>query len=121
MRENAMTKASRYLAVFIASASCFASAPAWSLEGTLSAGDPTMKVFVWRDKAAASEGYELIRAGVHLTNPPLVASLLACVVDYNTRVVTTSVGIITHDIMVIEGPHAGCRGNIPAEHLVGAR
>ena len=28
---------------------------------------------------------------------------------------TTDAGFVTHDIMVIEGPDSGCRGNIPVE------
>jgi len=45
----------------------------------------------------------------------MVAVLLSCIVDSGTRAITTDAGFVTHDILVIEGEEAGCRGNIPAE------
>lgn len=74
-------------------------------------------ILVWQDKAAHDEALDLINAGIHNTNPWLVERLLACTVKPNTRVIVTDAGFVTHDIMVIEGPDAGCRGNIPAEEL----
>jgi hypothetical protein len=113
----------RHLAVLVATvtASCLVAGPAWSLEGVLTTGDASLRVIVWRDEGAHSEGLELISAGVHKTNPALLAPLIACLVAPGTRAVTTDAGFITHDIMVIEGPNAGCRGNIPIEHLRTAR
>ena len=47
----------------------------------------------------------------------LIFPLVSCMVDNGTAAVTTDSGIVTHDIMVIEGPKSGCRGNIPVEHF----
>jgi hypothetical protein len=70
-------------------------------------------VFVWRDKASHDEGLSLLRSGD--SNVMLLAPLLSCVAKSGTRAVTTSVGIMTHDIAVVEGPNVGCRGNVPVE------
>jgi len=43
--------------------------------------------------------------------------LLSCIVPSGTGVIITDMGFATHDIMVIDGEKAGCRGNIPAEAL----
>lgn len=74
-------------------------------------------IIVWKSKDAQSEGMQLIQAGVHKTNPDMVAKLVACIEKPGTKVIVTDMGFVTHDIMVIDGPDAGCRGNIPAEEL----
>jgi len=43
--------------------------------------------------------------------------LVACLVQSGTKVVTTDAGFASHDIMVIEGDHADCEGNIPSRRL----
>ena len=74
-------------------------------------------VFIWKDKASHNEALSLISANVHKTNPILVMKLLSCMVPSGTGVVVTDMGFATHDIMVIDGEKAGCRGNIPTEAL----
>jgi hypothetical protein len=69
------------------------------------------------NKKAHEEAISLISAGVHKSNPMLIFPLVSCMVDNGTAAVTTDSGIVTHDIMVIEGPKSGCRGNIPVEHF----
>jgi len=56
-------------------------------------------------------------AGVHKSNPALLVPLIACAPVARTRAVTTSAGMLTHDIIIAEGKDSGCRGNIPAEVL----
>ena len=75
------------------------------------------QVFIWKNKAAQSEAMSLISANVHKTNPTLVMSLLSCMVKSGTGVIVTDMGFATHDIMVVDGENAGCRGNIPTEAL----
>jgi hypothetical protein len=88
-------------------------APVRAAEGRLQALGGMSRVFVWRDKASHSEGLSLLQSGE--SNAMLLAPLLSCIAASGTRAVTTSVGVMTHDIVVVEGPEAGCRGNIPVE------
>ncbi len=81
----------------------------------------TDSVFVWRDKAAHNEGLSLIAAGVHKSNPAMMMSLLACIVPSGSEAIVTDMGFATHDIMIISGENAGCRGNIPTESLKSTR
>lgn len=74
-------------------------------------------IIVWQSKDAQSEGMKLIQAGVHKTNPELLMRLVSCIESPGTKVIVTDMGMVTHDIMVVEGKNAGCRGNIPAEEL----
>lgn len=74
-------------------------------------------ILVWKSKDAHKEAMSLIAAGVHKTKPELVARLLACTAKPGTKVIIKDMGLVTHDIMVVEGRSAGCRGNIPAEEL----
>jgi hypothetical protein len=60
-------------------------------------------VIVWRNEKAHEEALALIRAGVHKNNPALLVPLIACAPVAGTRAVTTSVGVLTHDIIVVEG------------------
>ena len=88
---------------------------ALAVEGHLQGLGESEVVFVWRDKASQEEGISLIGAGVHQSNPAMVLGLLSCAPQSGTRAVTTSAGFVTHDILVIEGPDTGCRGNVPME------
>lgn len=74
-------------------------------------------VWVWKDKASHDEAMQLINAGVHKTNPGMILTLLACVVEPGAQVIISDMGFVTHDIVVVSGSKAGCRGNIPAEEL----
>lgn len=71
--------------------------------------------FVWKDVDASREAASLISAGVHETNPLLLYRLLACAVPNGTKAVVTDGGMFSQDILVVEGEHAGCRGNVPTE------
>jgi len=89
--------------------------PAYALEGRLE--DPGHKIFVWKNAEAHTEAIRLIKAGVYSSNPSLITSLLSCLVESGTKVIATSMGFATHDILVIDGPNAGCRGNVAAERF----
>jgi hypothetical protein len=90
--------------------------PAYALDGTLQVPGGG-NVIVWRNSKAHSEGLNLIQANVHKTNPLLMIPLIACMPSSGTKAVTTDAGFLTHDILVVEGPSAGCRGNIAVEHF----
>ncbi len=90
-------------------------------EGTLRGMNGAQTVFLYKDTTARSEGFKLIQAGVHRTNPAMLMSLMACAVDSGTRAIITSVGFATHDVMIIEGAASGCRGNVAAEEFHRAR
>ncbi|MBM2574693.1 hypothetical protein JQC91_00115 [Jannaschia sp. Os4] len=94
---------------------CLVAVPASAVEGRLVGLGGMDVVFVWKDKAAQSEGLDLISANVHRSNPTLLLGLLSCIVPTGTRAVTTDAGFVTHDVLVIEGGDSGCRGNVPVE------
>jgi|SRR6056297_356505 len=75
------------------------------------------QVFVWKNKQAHDEALSLISANVHRSNPTLLVALLSCIVPSGTKAIVTDMGFATHDVMVVEGDSAGCRGNIPTESL----
>ncbi len=89
---------------------------ALAMDGQLVGKNDTI-VLVWKNKDAHNEGLDLIIAGVHKTKPALVMRLLSCTVKSGTRAITTDAGIITHDIMVVEGKNTGCRGNVASENF----
>lgn len=91
--------------------------PSFAQEYRLKSFGGATNVIVWRSSDAQSEGMKLIEAGVHKTNPELVARLVACFEKPGTKVIVTDMGFLTHDIMVVEGENAGCKGNIPREEL----
>lgn len=86
-------------------------------DGYLAGMNGGAHVFVWKDVAARDEGFRLIQAGVHRSNPAMIMRLIACETRTGTRVVITSAGWATHDVIVIDGPASGCRGNIAAEEF----
>jgi dihydrodipicolinate reductase len=88
---------------------------AFATEGRLVGLNKATIVIVWRDKASNDEAMALHDAGVDKTNPALLMRLIACIVPSGTRAIITSAGFATHDIMVIEGQHSGCRGNVVME------
>lgn len=105
-----------WLVAAIAAGSIFGSASSASATEVQLVGMGGMdSVLVWQSRDAHTEGNRLISANVHRSNPALLMPLIACMVPSGTRAIITSVGFATHDIMVIAGPHSGCRGNIPAE------
>jgi hypothetical protein len=88
---------------------------AFGMDGQLVGQGGASTVIIWKDKTSHEEGLSLISAGVHKTNPALLVRLISCIVPSGTRAITTSAGFMTHDIMVVEGEHSGCRGNVPME------
>lgn len=64
-----------------------------------------------------SEGFSLIQAGVHKTNPAMVIKLLSCAVDPGTKAIITDGGFATHTILVTSGENSGCRGDVVAEDV----
>ena len=93
----------------------FTTTPAAALEITLGKGDTP--VFVWRDGDAMSEGFKLIQAGVHKTNPALVMELLSCVVPPGTKAIITDGGFASQTILITEGDLSGCRGDVVTEDV----
>lgn len=79
------------------------------------------QVIVWRNKDAHNEALDLIRAGVHHSNPAMLTKYVACMVPNGTTAVRTSGGWVTVDVLVTDGTAAGCRGNIPVEDFAGRR
>jgi hypothetical protein len=88
---------------------------AFGLDGRLVGLNGNPMVVVWKDKKSNEEAMALHDAGVDKSNPVLLMPLVACTVPSGTRAIITSAGFATHDIMVIEGEHSGCRGNVPME------
>ena len=71
-------------------------------------------VFVWNDESAQDEGIRIIQAGGELQ---LLIPLLACLARPGESAVIRDFGFLTSDITVINGEHAGCRGNVATEYL----
>lgn len=69
-------------------------------------------VLVWRDGAAMREGWRLVQAGVHETNPQMVQRLLACVAPSGSPIIVTDGGLATSTILVIGGSALDCRGDV---------
>lgn len=74
-------------------------------------------VFVWRDSAAQSEAFKLIRAKVHEESPALVFRLMSCMVPGGTKAIITDAGFGSHTILITSGDNAGCRGVIQREDV----
>jgi hypothetical protein len=74
-------------------------------------------VFIWRDSDRMSEGFRMINAGVHQTNPGLVMQQITCVVPNGTDIVVSSGGWMSSAVTVVAGPQSGCRGVVPNEMI----
>jgi hypothetical protein len=79
-------------------------------------------VYVFKDSQAVSEFYSLRNDKVHETNPEefkrLVVPLFACVVDAGTKAIRTGGGgMVTTNVLVVDGPDAGCRGVVTIESI----
>jgi hypothetical protein len=74
-------------------------------------------VFLWRDTPAMREAMRLYGANVHQTNPGLILRNVACVVPAGTAVVVTDGGMLSSEILVVEGAQSGCRGVVPNEDI----
>jgi hypothetical protein len=75
-------------------------------------------IIVWKDKASHDEALGIINSGVTEDKLPLLERLVSCRADAGTSVLITDAGWLTHDILILEGPQKGCRGNIPAEEVL---
>jgi hypothetical protein len=67
-------------------------------------------VFIWRSEVSMKDGVTLLNA----KQPDLAAKYASCIVAQNTRVAFLTGGYESIPVMVIEGPHRGCRGNVEA-------
>ena len=106
------------LAVVAISASLLASVnTSYALDGTLKAFGGAKIIVVWKSTDARSEGQSIIDAGGAENNIELLAPLISCVETPGTKVVVTDAGLVTHDVLVVEGENKGCRGNIAMEEL----
>jgi len=90
-------------------------AVAFATEGRIVGLNGASMVVIWKDKKSNDEAMELHDAGADKTNPALLIPLVACIVPSGTKAIITTAGFATHDVMVIEGEHSGCRGNIVME------
>jgi hypothetical protein len=81
-------------------------------------GSPTVFVF---KAGKLGEAMQLKNAGVWKTNPKVVVPLVACTVDPGTQVVVTDTHMFSgySEVVIVNGPAAGCRGEIYNEHLSG--
>lgn len=92
-------------------------APASTLGGKLKTLPGSNYVIVWKDKASHDKALEIINSGVTEEKVPLLEELVACRADAGTSVSLTDAGWVTHDILILDGPRQGCRGNVPAEEV----
>lgn len=74
-------------------------------------------VFVWRDSERMSEAMRMINAGVHRTNPGLIAPLVSCVAPNGSEAVVTNGGFFSSNVTVTSGRAAGCRGVVANEMI----
>lgn len=65
-------------------------------------------VIVWKSELAMKEGVVLLEA----KQIDLAAQYAACVVEQHTKVVFLPGGYESIPVMIIDGPHRGCRGNV---------
>ncbi|WP_159718751.1 hypothetical protein [Geminicoccus flavidas] len=99
----------------LASVFLAAAVPAHAANGRLVPMGGMSVVIVWKDADAHSKGLRLIQSGAAEAKPELLSPLIACLVEPNAKAITTDAGFATHDIMVVDGEHAGCEGNVATE------
>jgi hypothetical protein len=73
-------------------------------------GSAGMDVIVWRSEASWERGMALLKAGQR----DLASQHIACIVDRGTRVesLRTGYAYATFRVLVLEGKHSGCEGNV---------
>jgi hypothetical protein len=76
-------------------------------------------VVVWRDGSAREAGNQMIGAGLNKTDSDLMRPLVACLVVDGTHVVVSNHRFLSDDsdIIVVDGPDKGCRGNVANSRL----
>lgn len=100
--------------ILLSGVALLVAAPALSQEYRLVPRPPQTSVIVWKSPAAQKEAQELISAGLHKTKPELFDQLIACMAGGGTAAVVTNNGPFTHEVLVADGPSAGCRGAVSA-------
>lgn len=75
-------------------------------------------VTVWVDRDALREGGKLIDAGIHRTQPWMLARLIGCQVSSDTQVIVSDGGMFSSTVLVVAGRNAGCRGVVDNAFLV---
>jgi len=70
-------------------------------------------IYVWKDARAQDDGFALIKAGTHKTNPNAVIRLMACMVPDGTRAALRNPGLSAHEVLILDGKAAGCAGTVP--------
>ena len=71
---------------------------------------------IWQSRSAQRDAYALSPEALN-RNPHPLRPYEACVLGEDTRVVVTQFGETSHDVLVLEGREAGCRGVIEPEFL----
>ncbi len=81
--------------------------------------DPTQfRLPVFRDGMAMDTFFKIARAKPDAKlYDDLILPLLACLPETGAEVIIQSAGLMTHTIMVIEGPLTGCTGDVPVEFV----
>jgi hypothetical protein len=79
----------------------FFTTAAFGMDGRIVGLNGAPVAVIWKDKESSHEAMELHDAGVDKTNPALLVPLVACIVPSGTKIIITSTGFATHDIMVI--------------------
>lgn len=74
-------------------------------------------IIVWQDSEFRSAGMAVIEAQGWAFGLETMSPYISCVVRPGAKVVVIDAGLITHDVMVVDGKKAGCRGNIMMEEL----
>jgi hypothetical protein len=87
-------------------------------EGTLVALKGARTVLVWKDAAAAKEGYSLMNGNA---DAAAIIPLVACAPEHGTPAVTGTdePGPDLLSVTVSTGKWAGCRGVVAKEHFQG--
>lgn len=69
-------------------------------------------IIVWRDSVSRTRGEDMISVGAQNGHPELLIPLVSCVARSGTPVIVGDLGVFSTDVTVIDGPNAGCRGNV---------
>ncbi len=89
---------------------------ALSAEGTLVAFNGARTVLVWKDAAAAKDGYPMVNGNA---DAAAIIPLVACAPEHGTPVIegTDEPESDLRSVIVSTGKWAGCRGVVAKEHF----
>jgi hypothetical protein len=104
-------------AILLAAILLATAAPAFGQTKTLHGYGHEPVVAIWRDAKAREAGDNMLRAGINHTDPGLMLPLVACIVDNGTHVIVSDAGFFSSDVIVVDGPYKGCRGNVANDRL----